>query len=209
MSPGATVAAEVEAVSAFSTATLLESGATVVDPALRPLDVTSTLCGRAFTVRLTEGHNIWLHRAVYEASEGDVLVASVEQVRTGFDYGYWGEILGSAAHEQGLLGLVIDGSVRDRTELVELGFPVFARGLCVRGTAKDPQGGGTGGPVTVGGVEIRTGDVIVGDADGVVAVPRAQAALIGERAALRVDSENQILKRIAAGESTLDIYGFR
>jgi 4-hydroxy-4-methyl-2-oxoglutarate aldolase len=209
MSTGSTVAAEVDAVAAFSAATLLECGASVLDPGLRPLDVTSRLCGRAFTVRLTEGHNIWLHRAVYEASPGDVLVASVEQIDGGLDYGYWGEILGSAAREQGLLGLVIDGSVRDRTELVELGFPVFARGLCVRGTAKDPQGGGTGEPVVAGGVEVRTGDVIVGDGDGVVVVPRAEAATVGERATRRVDSENRILERIAGGESTLDIYGFR
>lgn len=204
-----TAAHAVETVSGFSAATLLESGATVLDPALRPLDVTSRIAGRAFTVQLTEGHNIWLHRAVYEACAGDVLVASVELVETGLDYGYWGEILATAARERGLRGLVIDGSVRDRTELVELGFPVFARGLCVRGTAKDPAGGGTGGPVRVGGVEVRTGDVVVGDADGVVVVPGADAASIGERAARRVDSEMQILERIVAGESTLDIYGFR
>ena len=208
MSTPPTVAAQVEAVSAFSAATLLESGATVVDPGVRPLDSAARLCGRAFTVRLTEGHNIWLHRAVYEASPGDVLVAEVSGVRTGQGYGYWGEILASAARVRGVLGLVIDGSVRDRRELVELGFPVFAHGLCVRGTAKDPAGGGTAEPVTVGGVEVHTGDVVVGDADGVVIVAQDEAAAVGDRAAQRMDSERGILERIAAGESTLDIYGF-
>ncbi|NBH07437.1 RraA family protein [Amycolatopsis sp. SID8362] len=189
----------------FGTATLHESGATPLPPQLRPLDPAWRICGYAFTVRLTPGNNIWLHRALYAAAPGDVLVASTGGA---FEFGYWGDILTSAAIARRLGGLVLDGCVRDSAELLQLGFPVFSRGLCVRGTGKDTTGGDLDADITIGSVVVRPGDLVVGDADGVVVSPREDAAVIGERAARREDKEASVRRRIAAGESTLDIYGF-
>jgi 4-hydroxy-4-methyl-2-oxoglutarate aldolase len=189
-----------------STATLYESGATNLLPReIRPLDRNWRVAGRAFTVSMAPGHNIWIHDAVYAAAPGDVLVVTTGD---GYDFGYWGDILANAAVARGLAGLVIDGCVRDSAELIELGFPVFARGLCVRGTGKDrTAGGGVGDPITVGTAPIASGDYLVADADGVVAIPPAGAAQVAKRAAERVAAEDAILLRLAAGESTLDIYG--
>ncbi|WP_103380508.1 RraA family protein [Pseudonocardia dioxanivorans] len=192
-------------VARFSAATLVESGAIALPPRIRPLETTWRIAGRAFTVDLAGGHNIWLHHAVAAATPGDVLVAAVAGDP---DFGYWGEILATAARVRGLAGLVIDGCVRDRDELVEIGFPVFARGLCIRGTGKDTSVGGLGRPVTLGDVTVRPGDLVVGDADGLVVAAADALDGIAARAADRVSAEAAILDRIAGGESTVDIYGF-
>jgi 4-hydroxy-4-methyl-2-oxoglutarate aldolase len=188
----------------YGTATLHESGATPLPPQVRPLDPAWRVCGRAFTVDLAPGHNIWLHRAIYRAEPGDILVAATGGA---FEHGYWGDIMAHAATERRLGGLVIDGSVRDSADLVRLGLPVFARGLCVRGTGKDPSAGGLGVPVGIGPVTVRPGDLIVGDADGVVVIDPAHADAVAGRAARREEKEAAVRARLAAGESTLEIYG--
>src|SRR5947209_6661205 len=126
-----------------------------LDPSIKPLDDTWTICGPARTVATAPGHNLWLHRAIYDAAPGDVLV-----VDTGGDgrFGYWGEIMSTAASHRRLGGLVITGSVRDAQQLRAIGFPVFSSGLFVRGTGKSAAGGGIGRPVTISGVEISSGD---------------------------------------------------
>jgi 4-hydroxy-4-methyl-2-oxoglutarate aldolase len=190
----------------ISAATLHESGATPLPPQVHPLDPGWRVCGRAFTVDLAPGHNIWLHRAIYAAQPRDVLVAATSGA---YEYGYWGDVLTHAAIARELGGLIIDGSVRDSADLLRLGFPVFARGLCVRGTGKDASAGGLGMPITVGSVTVRSGDVVIGDADGIVVVSPAQIGQVVDRAALREKEEETIRKRISAGESTLDIYGLK
>lgn len=190
----------------FSAATLFESGASgPLDGAVRPLDDSWKVAGRAFTVELAPGHNIWVHRAVYRASPGDVLVVSCGG---GYDYGYWGDILTTAAKAVGLAGLVIDGCIRDAAEIKAVGFPVFARGLCVRGTGKDASIGGMGTSSHVAGVLVRTGDIVVGDVDGIVVVPADVVDDVAAKARSRVAAEETILTRLAAGETTLEVYGF-
>jgi len=190
----------------YGTATLHESGAAALPPQVRPLDRHWHVCGRAFTVHLAPGHNIWLHRAIYAAEPDDVLV-----VTTGgaFEHGYWGDIMTHAAVERRLGGLVIDGSVRDSSDLLRLGFPVFARGLCVRGTGKDPSSGGLAEPLVIGSATVRSGDVVVGDADGVVVIDHAQIGTVAERAMQREQTEKKVRARLRSGDSTLDIYGLR
>jgi 4-hydroxy-4-methyl-2-oxoglutarate aldolase len=159
----------------------------------------------AFPVGIPGGDNLGLHRAVYAAAPGEVLV-----VDTGvnLEFGYWGEVLAEAALARGLAGLVIDGGVRDVQQLRELPFPVFAANVCIRGTLKDASARNTiGGPVRIGDVEIRRGDVIIGDADGVVAVPADQVDAVLRAVEEREAKERSIIKRIRDGESTLDIYG--
>jgi len=126
-----------------------------------------------------------------------------------YDYGYWGEIMATAAQARQLGGLVIDGCVRDGVLLAEMGFPVFARGLCIRGTGKDfGARGWINHPLLFDDVPVHAGDLIVGDADGVVAIPRARATEVIAASREREAKEAVAMQRIAAGERTLELYNF-
>src|SRR5439155_18422235 len=132
-----------------------------------------------------------LHRALDIAQAGDVLVVHVSGAH---DHGYWGEIMTTMAKARGLAGLVIDGCVRDGVLLEQIGFPVFARGLCIRGTGKDYDAiGWLNEPVMIGDVVVSAGDLVVGDLDGVVVLPRASAADIVKKGQKREADEAAIL----------------
>lgn len=174
--------------------------------AIKPVSPDFKVCGRAVTVHGPGGDNVWLHRAIYEARPGDVLVVCTNST---YEHGYWGEIMSTAALERGLAGVVIDGGARDGALLAEFGFPVFSRGLCIKGTGKDLDAvAWINKPVMLGDVVIAAGDLIVGDGDGVVAIPQAQVAEVLERAERREADEAAIIERLKAGESTLAIYGW-
>ena len=112
----------------------------------------------AFPVHSPPGDNLWLHRAVYAAEPGSVLVVDVGD---GVEYGYWGEILVEAALARGLSGLVINGGVRDSRRLITLGWPIFSAGVCIRGTGKNPNGtGSVAAPVVIGDVTVARGDLV-------------------------------------------------
>jgi 4-hydroxy-4-methyl-2-oxoglutarate aldolase len=163
------------------------------------------LAGRAFPVSCPPADNFWLHQAVYAAEPGDVIVASVGGA---YEAGYWGEVLSCAALSRGLAGLVIDGGVRDQTKLEGIGVPVFSRKVCMRGTTKVPTGPGTlKSPVTMGEVVIRHGDLVVGDQDGVLALPADRVNAIIDAAEQRGRKEADYIARILAGETTLELYG--
>jgi 4-hydroxy-4-methyl-2-oxoglutarate aldolase len=162
------------------------------------------LAAPAFPVKAPPGDNLWLHRAVYAASAGEVLIVDTGG---GLEFGYWGEILAEAAISQRLAGLVIHGGVRDLTRLIELGWPVFAARVCIRGTGKDPRGAGSlGQPITIGDQTVFRGDLIVADADGVVCIPEVDTDSVRLRSAARDRAEAEYITRIRSGESTLDIY---
>jgi len=201
-------AAVVASARTLPTATLHEAGGKigVLPPAIKPVAPGFRICGSALTVHSPGGDNLWLHRALDIAQPGDVLVVHTSGV---FEHGYWGEIMTTMAKVCGLAGLVIDGFVRDGVLLEEIGFPVFARGLCIRGTGKDYGAiGWLNHPVLIGNVSVAAGDLIVGDGDGVVVVPRVQAADVVEKSHQRERDEAAILKRLEAGESTMQVYGF-
>lgn len=190
------------------TATLHEAGGRigVMPSSIKPVSPGFRVCGSAVTVHGPGGDNLWLHRAIYVANPGDVLVVHVSGE---YDYGYWGEIMSAAAQARHLGGLVIDGCVRDGGMLAEAGFPVFARGLCVRGTGKDFGAMGfINYPTRFDGVVVRPGDLIVGDGDGVVALPHDIAADVVEKAQHRETKEAEIVRRLHAGERTLEVYNF-
>ena len=114
-----------------------------------------------------------------------------------------------AAKARGLGGLVIDGCVRDGGILADFGLPVFARGLCVRGTGKDfGARGWVNFPTLFDDLTVNAGDLIVGDTDGVVAIARGRAAEVVAAAEQREAKEAAILERIRAGERTLEVYSF-
>lgn len=173
--------------------------------AIKPLNPEWWLRGRAFPVLCPVGDNLWLHHAIYAAGEGDVLV-----VVTGEDteFGYWGDIMTRAAERRRLGGLVIQGGVRDSASLARGGLPIFAQTVCIAGTGKDPRAGGAlNVKIRIGAVDIWPGDMIVGDADGVVCIPAARMVEVIAAAKERESKERVILQRLEAGETTIGIYG--
>ena len=200
--------AVIEAARKLGAATLHEAGGRigVMPSAIKPVAPSFRVCGPAVTVHSPGGDNLWLHRAIYVAEPGDVLVVHVGGE---YDFGYWGEIMSCAAHSRGLAGLVIDGCVRDGAVLADFGLPVFARGLCIRGTGKDfGARGWINHPTLFGDLTVHPGDLVVGDTDGVVVVPRARAAQVVEAAQQRESKEASILQRLRDGERTLELYNF-
>jgi 4-hydroxy-4-methyl-2-oxoglutarate aldolase len=191
----------------FSTATLHEaagkSGA--LPSAIKPLASGMRLRGPAVTVSCPPGDNLRIHHALYVARPGDVLVVDVGG---GHEFGYWGEIMTVAAQARHLGGLVIDGSVRDGDRIGELGFAVFARGRCIRGTGKDPSKGTVNHPIRIGDVQIDPGDVVVGDADGVVVIPAGRLTEVASLSERREAGEALILEQLRRGARTIDIYEF-
>jgi 4-hydroxy-4-methyl-2-oxoglutarate aldolase len=187
-----------------TSATLLEaSGLDVaLDPAITPIWHGARVAGPAFPVQGLGGDNLALHNAVRDCPAGHVLVVDVG----GRPFGHWGEVLAVAAIARGITGLVIDGGVRDSVEQEELGFPVFSRGLAIRGTGKAFPGI-LGRPTSVGGVRVNTGDLVVGDADGIVCLPSSQVQGILARADERTRKEQQITSALRAGATTIDLYG--
>ena len=191
----------------FSTATLVESlhdYSAALPSAIKPIDPRMKLCGPALTVSSPGADNLMLHRAIYAARPGDVLVV---EVAGQFEFGYWGDVMTQAARARKLGGLVIDGGVRDLREIAASRFAVFARGVCIRGTGK--RGGGRlNDPITIGDTRIEPGDLIVGDRDGVVVIPRARVESVIEVAARRVKHETEMKRELTAGKSTLALHGW-
>jgi len=162
------------------------------------------LCGSALTVSCSGGDNLMIHLAITLAQPGDVLVINAG----GFlDAGAWGEILTVAAQVRGVAGLIIDGSVRDIEPISRRGFPVFSRDVCIGATTK-MMPGLINHPITLGGIHISPGDLVLGDFDGIVVVPRSRAESVLATSIERETKEAVILQRLEAGETTLDILGF-
>ncbi len=172
---------------------------------IMPIASGMMVCGPALTVSCPPMENLAIHRAIYMAEPGDVLVVTVGG---GYEGGYWGEIMTFAAQQRKIGGLVIDGCVRDKSLIQEMKFPVFSRGLCIRGTVKN-QEGTINQPVAIGDVVITPGDLIVGDDDGVVVVPREELEGAIEASEKREQKEEQFLKELAAGKSTLELLGLK
>jgi len=138
-----------------------------MDAAIKPLDPSIRVAGPALTVDCAPADNLAIQYAVTIARPGDVLVVDAKSFT---EAGPWGDVLSLYAQQVGLAGLVIDGSVRDSQAIVDMGFPVFSRGVSIKGTGKF-QPGEVNTPICCAGVSVQPGDLIVGDADGVVVVP--------------------------------------
>jgi regulator of RNase E activity RraA len=157
-----------------------------VDSRIQAVWSGATVHGSAFTVWTREGDNLFIHKALELARPGDVIVVNGcgDESRA-----LIGELIGGRAKAKGLAGFVIDGAIRDASGLAEYGMPVFARAVTPAGPYKNGPGI-LAEPVAIGGVVVRPGDVIVGDADGVVVVPLDRAAAIAEQAEAKRDSED-------------------
>ncbi|MFV3127259.1 RraA family protein [Niveispirillum sp. KHB5.9] len=171
---------------------------------IKPIDRRMSVEGPALPVRCPPGDNLWIHRALAAVKPGDVLVV---ECGPGTEFGYWGEIMATSAIALGAAGLVITGGVRDSQQLIDLGLPTFAGTVCIQGTGKDPKGdGAVGEPVRIGAVTVRRGDLVVGDADGVIVLPAADGPALVQAARDRDAKEAGILERVRAGALTLDVY---
>ena len=196
----------VKQASIFSSATLCEAAGNtgILPTGLKPLDRRMKICGPVVTVASPPVDNIMLHEALLVVQEGDVIVATVSNH---FEAGYWGDIMTVAAKERGVQGLVIDGCVRDSADIITMNFPTFSRGLCVHGTGK--QGGGTiNHPIRIGAAHIYPGDLIVGDCDGIVVIPRENIEAVVTKAIEREEKEKEIREKLRKGKSTIEIYGW-
>ncbi len=183
----------------LGTATIYEAqGAKgALDSGMKPIDPTVRLAGPALTVDARPADNLILHYAVLKAQPGDVLVVDAKAF---MEAGPWGDVLTLQAMKLGIAGLVINGCVRDANLIIDLGFPVFCRGLSIKGTGKN-QPGKVNVPICIGDAVIRPGDIIVGDRDGLVVVAQDEVDTAIANSLAREEKEVQQRKAIEAGTS--------
>lgn len=196
----------IKAIAAYEAATAHEAygGQGALSSTIKPIDSGSLVCGPAITVSCRPGDNLILHKAIYVAEPGDVLVVTVGGYT---EAGPWGEIMTLAAKARGIAGLIIDGSVRDSTAIKELQFPVFCKSLSIKGTTKHCPGL-INHPINIGGVTINPGDLVLGDADGLVVLAQADVARVLAACKLRREKEERIKVELSKGKSTLELFGF-
>lgn len=189
----------VRAAAAFASSILADVAGRrgALDGRIAPLSPTMRLAGPAITVEVRAGDNLMIHAAMALARPGDVLVIDGKADRGS---ALMGSIMINACKQLGLAGVVIDGAVRDTEELRELGFPVYAIGANSNGPTKFVPGR-INWPISCGGVAILPGDLIVGDADGVVAVEREKVASLLVPAARKVAEERTRIADIVAGRA--------
>jgi RraA family protein len=167
---------------------------TVMDGGIRLCTERTALLGNALTVDVRSGDNLAIHRALDEARPGDVLVVNGHGDMT---RALIGDLIGEIMVNAGVTGAVVDGAVRDVQALSEMGLAVYARAITPAGPFKNGPGA-IGAPVAVGGVVVAAGDVLVGDADGVVVVPRSRVREVVDAVGGICEKEAELRQRILA-----------
>lgn len=168
-----------------------------LDGRIAPVSSSMRLVGPAFTIEVRPGDNLMIHAAMFLAKPGDILVVDGKGDRT---CALMGSIMINACKKLGLGGVVLDAACRDTEELRDLGFPVYSVGANPNGPTKNVPGR-IGWPVTVGGVTVNPGDLVIGDADGVVVVEREKAGSLFDAAAKKVADERARIADILAGKN--------
>ena len=191
----------------LGTATIHEAAgrAAVVDLPLIQIVPGSRAAGPARTVRCGQDDNLMVHAAVAEAQPGEVLVLTMPEPAP---VALVGELLATQAIGRGVAAMLVDGAVRDVEDLRELGLPIWARHVRVRGADKLVRGT-IGKPVEVAGATIRQGDLVVLDADGAVVVERERVEEVLAAAREREERERDKRAKLQAGELSYDLDGLR
>jgi 4-hydroxy-4-methyl-2-oxoglutarate aldolase len=172
-----------------------------VDPRIKPLARGIRVLGPAFTVECHPKDNLMLHKALQVAQPGDIIVAATDGYP---DAGYFGDLMATSAMTRQVGGLAIDGCVRDSAEIIEMGFPIFCRGTCMRGTVKQTLGS-VNHPVLFGAVVVNPGDLVLGDDDGIVVIPRSKLEEVMEATRLRVENEREKAAALKQGISSVEL----
>jgi len=191
----------------LGTATVYEAAARtgLVDLDLHRIVPGSRAAGPARPILCGQADNLMVHAAIAYANPGDVLVLTMPVPRP---VALVGDLLATQAKARGVAGLLIDGSVRDVDELVEIGLPIWARWIRVRGAGKDVPGT-IDEPVIVGGARIAAGDTVVLDADGAAVVARERVEEVLEAAKRREEKERVKRAKLQAGELSYDLDNLR
>jgi 4-hydroxy-4-methyl-2-oxoglutarate aldolase len=200
-------AGDAEQLGGFGVATVHEALGRVgyLGPAFRPAWSGARMGGTAVTVLCWPGDNLMIHVAVEQCRPGDVLVVATNSPSSD---GLFGELFATALAHRGVRGVVLGCGVRDVAELREMGFPAWSAAVSAQGSVK-ATAGAVNVPIVLGGQTIHPGDVVLGDDDGVMVVPRADVprALTAGRA--RIDKEAASRAAFQQGELGLDRYGLR
>jgi regulator of RNase E activity RraA len=162
---------------------------------LRPMHRSGYLAGPALTVKTRPGDNLMIHKALTMARPGDVIVVDAGGDLTN---SLFGEIMVATAVKIGVAGVVLNGAVRDAQEIGQGEFPLYAAGVTHRGPYKDGPGE-INVPISIDGMVIHPGDLILGDADGLLCVPFDDAEEILAATHRKMDAEKKTLADIAAG----------
>ncbi|MBE9639145.1 RraA family protein [Salipiger mangrovisoli] len=164
-------------------------------PTLRPMHASGGMAGVAITVKCRPGDNLMLHKAIDMAVPGDVIVVDAGGETTN---ALMGELMLAYAIKRGVVGFVLNGAIRDLDAFVETNLPTFAVGVTHRGPYKDGPGE-INVPICLGGMVINPGDIVIGDADGVLSVPLADAEEVLAKTEAKQDAEVRQMKAIAEG----------
>lgn len=173
-----------------------------LDPAIKPLQESYKIAGEAYTVKLPVGDNLNLLKALKEAKPGDILVVDVK----GDTYrAVAGDFVVGMMQTLEIGGLVVDGVIRDLIDIKKLNFPVFSKGTTVSSGGKTGPGE-TNVAISCGGVAVQPGDIIVGDVDGVVVIPKDQAEAVLKKAQEKEAADEE--REATYGKNKATIYEY-
>jgi 4-hydroxy-4-methyl-2-oxoglutarate aldolase len=200
-------AESIEALGRQGVATIHEAQGRIglMRPYMRPIYPAARIAAPAITVSCQPGDNLMIHAAIEVCQPGDALVVVTTSESTD---GMFGELLATSCQAHGIVGLVIDAGVRDVADLTAMNFPVWSKAISAQGTVKASPGS-VNIEVVCAGAQVRPGDCIIGDQDGVVVVRREQAAEVANLGAARIEKEQRTRERLKNGELGLDFYGLR
>lgn len=175
----------------------------IMDIGIKPLHYRMKAAGPAYTVDTPKGSFLSIQIAITKAPPGSIIVVNAHE---DMSVGHMGDLMALACQVRGIAGLVIDGAVRDVVDIIDMGFPVFARGATPHGNAK--QLGSVNQSIQCGGIEVHPGDMIFADATGVVAFAASKAQAIYDKAVMIANAELGFVQQLNEGKTLLQIPEF-